>query len=295
MSTILIVDDAAVDRRIAGGFVAKAGWSDVYAENGREALEVITRHKPDAVLTDLQMPEMDGLQLVEAVRRRYPGIPVILMTAFGSEEIAAKALRAGAASYVPKKNLQQDLEEALRAVLATVQAKREKKLLRQLLGHHESHFILGYEAGGLAALVNHFQDNLAQMDFGDEADLIQLGMALSEALNNAVDHGNLELDSVLREAHDDEYCKLRIERAKQPPYCDRRVYVTERLSASEVTFIVRDEGPGFDPSALPDPTDPENLLKPCGRGVMLIRTFMDQVNFSAKGNEITMVKRRAVT
>jgi len=62
-----------------------------------------------------------------------------------------------------------------------------------------------------------------------------------------------------------------------------------------VTFIVRDEGPGFDPSALPDPTDPENLLKPCGRGVMLIRTFMDQVNFSAKGNEITMVKRRAVT
>ena len=269
MSTILIVDDAAVDRRVAGGFVAKAGWSDIYAENGREALDVIAKHKPDAVLTDLQMPEMDGLQLVEAVRRQDPGIPVILMTAFGSEEIAAKALRAGAASYVPKQNLQQDLKEALRAVLTTVQAKGEKKLLRELFVHHESYFILGYEAGGLSALVNHFQNALAQIDFGDKADLIQLGMALSEALNNAVDHGNLELDSALREAHDDEYCKLRTERSKQPPYCDRRVYVTERLSSSEATFIVRDEGPGFDPSALPDPTDPENLLKPCGRNPCL--------------------------
>ena len=60
----------------------------------------------------------------------------------------------------------------------------------------------------------------------------------------------------------------------------------------EARFVIRDEGPGFDPRTLPDPTDPENLLKPSGRGVMLIRTFMDAVAFNETGNEITMIKRQ---
>ena len=59
-----------------------------------------------------------------------------------------------------------------------------------------------------------------------------------------------------------------------------------------VRLIVRDEGPGFDVSSLPDPTDPANLGKSSGRGLLLIRTFMDDVRFNAAGNEITLSKRR---
>ena len=57
--------------------------------------------------------------------------------------------------------------------------------------------------------------------------------------------------------------------------------------------MVRDEGLGFDPSLLPDPTDPANLGKVSGRGLLLIQTFMDHVEHNATGNEITMVKRRS--
>ena len=67
------------------------------------------------------------------------------------------------------------------------------------------------------------------------------------------------------------------------------MHVTVRLTQTEATFVVRDEGPGFDVDSLPDPRDPENLTKPSGRGVLLIRTFMDEVRFNEKGNEITMV------
>ena len=56
---------------------------------------------------------MDGLQLVQAIRSKYPGMPVILMTAHGSEDIAIQALQKGAASYVPKKSLARDLAETL--------------------------------------------------------------------------------------------------------------------------------------------------------------------------------------
>lgn len=76
------------------------------------------------------------------------------------------------------------------------------------------------------------------------------------------------------------------------PYRDRRVHVTARFDSDEAVFVIRDEGSGFDPAKLPDPTDPENLIRPFGRGVMLMRTFMDEVSFNSRGNEITLIKRK---
>jgi anti-sigma regulatory factor (Ser/Thr protein kinase) len=69
------------------------------------------------------------------------------------------------------------------------------------------------------------------------------------------------------------------------------VFCTARLSRAEVSVTIRDEGPGFDPGSLPDPTDPANLGRIGGRGLLLIRTFMDSVTHNQAGNEITLVKR----
>ena len=292
MPTILVVDDSAVDRQIAGACVKEAGLTPVFAGNGWEALEVIGEQHPDIVLTDLHMPELNGLDLVKRVRRDHPRLSTILMTAWGSEEIAVSALREGAASYVPKKNLRRDLPEALQIVMQSAEAARERKRVIDLFRSSESNYVLRYEPGGANALVSHLQDGLTQMDICDDGEVIRVGTALTEALNNAVDHGNLELDSKLREDSDTAYRETGNERAKQPPYRDRSVHVTAKLTPNEATFIVVDEGPGFDPSNLPNPTDPENLLLPFGRGVMLIRLFMDEVLFNESGNRITMVKRR---
>ena len=293
MTKILVVDDAVLDRTIAGACVEEHGSEAVYAQDGREALQVIEQQQPDVVLTDLQMPGMDGLQLVKNVRQNYPSIPVILMTAFGSEEVAAKALRAGAASYVPKKTLKQSLGEALRNVLAAVDATRQRDQVRQFLIESEARFVLGYEPGGSQALISYLQDGLVRLNFCDDVERLQISTALTEAITNAIDHGNLELSSALRENGD--YWTLGKERVQQLPYRDRRVHVTARMTECEATFKIRDEGPGFDPSTLPDPTNPENLTKVSGRGVMLIRTFMDDVRFNEAGTEITMVKCRAVS
>jgi len=289
MTKVLVVDDARMDRHMAGKCVIEQGLTPIYAENGREAMKVIGSEKPDLVLTDLQMPEMDGLQLVKQIRLHYPSIPVMLMTAFGSEEVAAEALHAGASSYVPKKTLSETLGEALRAVLCSVEASRQRDRVRQLLVVCESQFCLGYEPAGTQALVGYLQDTLRRLNFCDDMDVLRISTALSEAVTNAIDHGNLELDSKLRE--NGEYRRLAADRAKKPPFVDRRVYVTSRLTESEAHFVVRDEGRGFDPKSLPDPTDPENLTRISGRGIMLIRTFMDEVEFNETGNEIRMVKR----
>jgi CheY-like chemotaxis protein len=292
MERILVVDDSEEAREVAGECLRDHGMTPIFAKNGRQAVRVVEESPPDAVLTDLHMPEMDGLELVEYMRRTHASVPVVLMTSRGSEETAVHALKAGALSYVPKKELRGNLCDAMGVVVAAVEARRYRERARTLLERSEARFVLGYELDGPTALVSHLQSNLAQLNFCDETGLFQVSTALAEAFNNAVDHGNLELDSSLREERLDLYDKLRQERAQEQPYRDRRVRVTERITPDAVAYVVQDEGRGFDVSCIPDPRDSRCLLKASGRGLMLIRTFMDHVTFNEVGNEVTMTKRR---
>ena len=292
MTKILIVDDSPVDRQLAGRLLEKhTSLIPVYAGNGREALEAVGRERPVAVVTDLQMPEMDGLELVTALRGQYPTVPSILMTAHGSEDIAVRALQAGAASYVPKKDLARDLVETVESVLEATRAKLEHTRLMACLTRTESHFVLDNDPALIPPLVAHLRASLAALSDLDETALLRASVALREALLNAMDHGNLELNSTLREQDGDAYHALAEERRLQPPYRDRRVHVAVRETASEAVYVIRDEGPGFDPSLLPDPLDPANMEKVSGRGLLLIRTFMTEVRHNDRGNEITLVRR----
>ena len=86
MSSLLLVEDSLTQATQIRLTLKKAGFDVYVAENGRLALDVLQTHEPDLVLTDLQMPEMDGLQLVDAVRRDHPHLPVVLMTSHGSDD-----------------------------------------------------------------------------------------------------------------------------------------------------------------------------------------------------------------
>ena len=247
---------------------------------------------PDIVLTDMLMPEMDGLELVQTIRTRYPMLPVILMTAHGSEEIAIQALQAGAASYVPKKSLARDLADTLEQIVSTAQVNRNQQRVLDCISHHESRFVLDNDTTLVAPLVGHLEQTLNRMKACEPSGLILLGVALHEALTNAILHGNLELNSSMRETDEKDYYQLAAVRREQEPYRERRVHVHMTVNRQEAAFVVRDDGPGFDPGILPDPTDPANLRKVSGRGLLLIQTFMDHVEHNPKGNQITMVKRR---
>lgn len=291
MTTVLIVDDSVVDRKLAGGCLKNCDLEIAFACDGREALDLMADDPPDIVVTDLQMPEVDGLELVKQIRKLYRKVPVILMTAHGSEEIAVSALNAGAASYVPKKNLSRDLKETVRDVLSVASSELAEQQILESLTTVKLEFKLGNEVTALRPLIMVMQGHMRQLGVFDESDIIRISTALQEALVNAIDHGNLELDSKLRELNNNTYQKLGNERRKQKPYASRKVDVAAEFNREICRWTIRDEGQGFDPKSLPDPCDPANLQRASGRGLLLIKTFMDEVSFNDKANEVTMLRK----
>jgi CheY-like chemotaxis protein/anti-sigma regulatory factor (Ser/Thr protein kinase) len=291
---LLIVDDSTVDGRLAGKILERELPVAIeFAQDGIQALERMAALAPDLVLTDLQMPRMDGLTLTARVRASYPSVPVVLMTAHGSEEIALAALQQGAASYVPKRHLARDLVATVHSLLSACGAESQYRRALNAWVQTEFRFCLENDASLIAGLVDNIQQYIREMSGVDEVDLIRIGVALHEALGNSIYHGNLELESLLRDEDSDRFYQLAQERRSIEPYCRRRVQVVVRESRHEGRYVIRDEGRGFDPTSVAyDPTNAGHLERPYGRGLFLIRMFMHEVRFNDRGNEITMIHRR---
>ena len=109
--------------------------------------------------------------------------------------------------------------------------------------------------------------SLQSSQYGDR-DIFYIKLALEEALVNAVKHGN-QMDP------------------------DKRVFINYTVTGDRFDIQIIDEGPGFNPADVPDPTAPENLERPCGRGLLIIRRFMTDVTYHGKGNIVTMSKLRS--
>lgn len=290
MAIVLIVDDSAVDRCLVGEYLQEDADLRVdFAANGREALAKLAQDPVDLILTDLMMPEIDGLELVGTVRRDYPLVPVILMTSQGNEEIAVQALHAGAASYVSKQMLHRKLLETVHRVLAVASRRRCHSRLMECMTDSRFTFTLNNDCALFTPLIVYLQETASQMGICNDGERTRIGVALEEALANALYHGNLEIDSQLRD-DDQAYYALVEDRMGKTPYRNRRLNIEVSLSRDKAVFVIRDEGRGFDPTTLPDPTDPANLEKASGRGILLMRMFMDEVAFNSVGNVVTLVK-----
>ncbi|MFG0336048.1 MAG: response regulator [Maioricimonas sp. JB049] len=297
MTTILIVDDNPVEQR----FVARVLRSSreelevIYADDGRDAVEALNRQPVDLVLTDLHMPEMNGFELLSFARRKFRDVPVVIMTSRGSEQAAMDALRQGAANYIPKKNLEVELPDLCSRVLELSRQRREEDEAAAWTVQQRIVFELPSRMRAAAQLARYLQTLCTSTSGLDGTTRARMGVAVEEALLNAVVHGNLEIGPDLRESEDDSFSELIGHRENKSPWRDRMVHVVYESSAAEIRFVIRDEGPGFDASDLASVTSNDRLMKAGGRGILLMRCFMDEVTFNQDGTEVTMVLRLGAT
>lgn len=113
--TVLIVEDDVATRRLYKFLLLNGGYTVLEAEDGVAALEQLAANQCALVITDMNMPRMDGLELIQAIRRDYADVYVILITAFGTPDTEKQALRLGANDYLAKPFDFEDLERRVRA------------------------------------------------------------------------------------------------------------------------------------------------------------------------------------
>lgn len=107
--------------------------------------------------------------------------------------------------------------------------------------------------------------HMEQFQFSDR-DIFSMRLALEEGIINAIKHGNrLDLEKSVR--------------------------IAWGISPEKIRVVILDEGPGFKPELIPDPTADENLERPCGRGIMLMKAFLDLMQYNERGNQLTIEKK----
>ena len=125
--TILVVDDAEALRNLIVTFLSKLGHSCVTAIDGVDALDKIKGNKIDAVVTDIKMPNMDGITLASKISTQYPELPIMIMTAFEEEDTAGLAVCAGARDFIRKPFSLNEFSVRLHKMINDSEAQRQMK------------------------------------------------------------------------------------------------------------------------------------------------------------------------
>lgn len=131
--TILAVDDEPIFRFLLETHLREAGFTPATASNGIEALAVLERQPVDLIVSDLLMPDMDGIELIAQVQKLHPGIPIIVITAHGSVESAVEAMRVGAYDYLEKPYNPSDLKITIQRALDYRKVVNENEKIKELL------------------------------------------------------------------------------------------------------------------------------------------------------------------
>lgn len=298
MPNVLVIDDSPFDRELVSRILAEEPDLTVeITEDGFAGLDRLKQGGIDVVLTDLVMPEVSGLQVVTTIRIDYPETPVILMTSQGTDVIAVDALEQGAAGYVPKRMLNQWLVDTIREVLSMAGAGQAYQELAASFNSTEFDLTLDNDTALFDPLVDYVQQMATGIRVVDPNGGYRLGVAFREALDNALFRGNLEMS---REQLSEESERLITgqpslieERRGQAPYSDRRINVKVKITRDEAQIVVRDEGPGFDVSSAVPADKAASLDDAPGRGLVLMRTLVDDVSFNETGNEVTLRCKRS--
>jgi len=261
---ILIVDDNDDLRAVLEAALRELGHEVVAIGERREALAREDLEDFDLIISDLTDDEDSGVQLLSEIKRKRLMVPVVVSSDQAQQPGVVKAFKMGAVNYLRSPY---DKEELCSIVEKTLAYKlRFVDDLRVLPYVHEKiEFELPSDITLMNGVLQYLIERVAKLGV-IKPERSNLFIALDEAFVNAVKHGN-----------------------KNDP--TKLVRITAELSPQEARFTVEDEGEGFDVEQIPDPRDPANLFKASGRGVLLIYNIMDKVEYNARGNRLTMVKR----
>lgn len=279
MSPVLLIADSEPDPARLQRLLADAGLGEICVTT-RDGLS----SRPSFVLCD--MVARGVASDLAPLQQQFHGIPLVILTDPHCELSAKKAIEAGVAGCLPRDRIERDLPWTLRGILGScnggLSAAADEPMCYTIDNNPEL----------LPLIVSEIRRRMADWPFHDPIELVRVTVALSESLDNALYHGNLELSSDLRQGDGRAWRSESLLRRRVSPYSDRRIRIQGSIGPRAARFTISDEGPGFDVLSQRDCTQAGNLELCSGRGLLLMRMYMDETRFNESGNEVTLVKLR---
>jgi serine/threonine-protein kinase RsbW len=260
---VLIVDDDNDLREELEPILVEFGYEVVATHSHDEASARQDLSSFDLIITDLTDDTEEGHQLISEIQihRSDPSIPISNVVETTG---VAKAFKIDASNFKRETYHSDELRAIVeKALIYKSQIIDPVNLLANV--HEKIEFEFPSDVSLMHGVLNYLVDRVAKLGLINP-EQSNLFIALDEAFVNAVKHGN-----------------------RYDP--QKTVHISADISSKEARFTVEDEGEGFNPREIPDPCDPENLFRTSGRGVLLIQNIMDEVEYSERGNRLTMVKR----
>lgn len=260
MRVIVVETDATIRDTMTAAFAGR-GHTVTPVDSIVEAVRWIEAGVVDLVVADVPSLAESNSRLVRSVNSRRAPVPLLVTTADGDP--AVHAICGDHADVLSLPFAEDALDEAIE------KARRHHGLHGDLLKirpflTERLEFVIPSRVEYLDGILNHITERLVTLRVVDP-ESIEVIVALDEAIVNAIKHGN----------------------GYDP---SKHVKVVAEISNGVARFEVSDEGAGFSEQDVPDPCAPENLLRTSGRGILLIRSIMDEVAFNDAGNAIVMVK-----
>lgn len=283
---VLVVEDDQASRSYLEVILRKENLNFRSADNGKDGLEIFKEYIPDIVLSDINMAQMNGLELLENIKRIKPETIVIMLTAFNSEDYVVEAMKLGANNYLKKPVLKNNLISLLRKYSSVLHSRKSAKKIQGFIKRHN--FSLDFKSNIeiIPSIVNYLITEVEGV-FPEEV-LLDIKLGLGELLLNAVEHGNLDI-SFIEKSHavqNDQLQQLYYERLGDPEFYRRKVFIDFSMTPEYSEWVITDEGDGFDPDSIPNPISEDGILRLHGRGIFICKFQFDELEYLENGNKV---------
>ncbi len=250
----------------------------------------------DLIWTDLAMPDGNGIQVIGTARVHLPTVQILVVSGHADGEHVLEALREDADHFLAKPMEMSEFYAVLRRIADICAAGRDKVRVWHSFVRCDLELHVPADFGVAAATAALFAKH--GRSFLDDPAARGLQIAVHEILLNSIEHGCLEItrEEKLDALSANRYSELIAARRADPTLGARCVRVRMTADPDQgVTITLSDPGPGFDPEALPDPSEPENIFLEGGRGVLMARLHVSEIFYADGGRTAILMARRSAS
>jgi len=286
----LVVEDDFPSRELLRIFVEKEGHGCLTAEDGKPGYELFKKHSPDVIISDVRMPQMNGVELLETIRKISKDVIIVFVTGHGNEDLALRALELGANNYIKKPIDLSELKVLLKRYDTIIQTKSIESNIPELVTSRDFELEIESDLNLVQSIANYLVDKTGSLFEAKEKIRIELG--LTELLLNAIEHGNWEItsDEKTQSLLDNNIKDLYASKMENPVFKNRKIHVSHKQNSKYCEWHIADEGKGFNWESLPFVSNNQFLKNNHGRGIFLSKLQFDEFEYINDGNIVRVKK-----